>query len=192
MQKKYRVKDVIPTKLTDEEFVQICKQSFKESIIIYLFFIGISAALLIVLFFFAYNGVYYHLLTVFTLFSMVPSVMAFSMILGANPYEPSFVQEYLNCKSFKDWITYAERRDCISHAAIISKKITSENRKIVELCLDPMELRYFDEKFNVMRALSLKESYQKDIRFLKKKELKEDEAVIDLSGKEVVIYLKNC
>lgn len=191
MQKRYRVKSVIQTNLTDEEFVQICKQSFKESIIICSFFIGISAILLIVFFFFAHNGVYYHLLTVFTLFSMVPSVMALSMIFGMNPYDPSFVKEYLSCGSFKDWITYAERRDCISHAAIISKEITSEKRKIVELCLAPMELRYYNEESNVMRTFSLKERDKKNVRFLEDKELEEDEAIIDLSEKEVVIYLKN-
>lgn len=92
----------------------------------------------------------------------------------------------------KDWITYAERRNYISYSAIISKKITSENRKIVELCLNPMELRYFEEESNVMRVFSLKGNYQKDIRFLEIKEIKENETIIDLSGKEVMIYLKNC
>lgn len=50
----------------------------------------------------------------------------------------------------KDWITYAEKRDCISYSAIILKKITSKNRKVVELCLNSM----------VMRAFSLKGNYQ--------------------------------
>lgn len=192
MQQKYRVKKIIHSDLTDEQFVQICKQSFKESLIIRSFFVGINAILLIVFFSFAHNGAYYHLLTISTLFSMAPGVMSFSIILGVDPYGPSFVKEYLNCESFKDWITYAERIDCISHAAIISKKIISENSEIIELCVDPMELRYFDEYSNVMRAFSLKENVQGNIRFLENKELNEDEAIIDLSGKEVVIYLKNC
>lgn len=123
---------------------------------------------------------------------MVPSVMFFSMILGVNSYEPSFVKEYLSCESFKDWITYAERRDCISHAVIISKKITIKNRKIVELCLDPIELRYFDEESNVMRAFSLKERDKENIKFLEDKEFNEDEVIIDFSGKEITIYLRNC
>lgn len=38
-----------------------------------------------------------------------------------------------------------------------------------------MELRYFDEESNVMRAFSLKET----IRFLENKEIKENEAIID-------------
>lgn len=75
----------------------------------------------------------------------------------------------------KDWITYAEKRDCISHSAIILKKITSENRKVVELCLNSMELRYFDEESNVMRTFSLKGNYQ----ILENKEIKENEAIID-------------
>lgn len=192
MQKRYRVKGIHHSNLTDEEFIQICKQSFKESIISYSFFIGINAILLIVFFFFAHNGTYYHLLTVSTFFSMAPSVMALSMILGVNPYEPSFVKEYLSCESFKDWIIYAERRNCISYTAIISKKLINENRKIVELCLDPMELRYFDNESNVMRVFSLKENYQNNINFLENKDLKEDEAVIDLTGNEIAIYLRNC
>ena len=114
------------------------------------------------------------------------------MILGVNSYEPSFVKEYLSCESFKDWITYAERRDCISHAVIISKKITIKNRKIVELCLDPIELRYFDEESNVMRAFSLKERDKENIKFLEDKEFNEDEVIIDFSGKEITIYLRNC
>lgn len=42
-----------------------------------------------------------------------------------------------------------------------------------------MELRYFDEESNVMRAFSLKGNYQKDIRFLEIKEIKENETIID-------------
>lgn len=38
-----------------------------------------------------------------------------------------------------------------------------------------MELRYFDEESNVMRAFSLKGNYQ----ILENKEIKENEAIID-------------
>lgn len=65
----------------------------------------------------------------------------------STAWERYFISDH---DELKDWITYAEKRDCISYSAIILKKITSKNRKVVELCLNSM----------VMRAFSLKGNYQ--------------------------------
>lgn len=184
----YKVVKVIKNDISDNQFIDLCKCSFRKHIIVCTFLIVLCISLQFATYR-VWGGEEPPTIVWFiAMLSLFPGFIAL-MHLAGNMAGKGLIIERMECKSLKDWVVFAERQVCDPKGIILTKRLMSEDKEVVEVCLDSKELRCKNTKTGNVEIFCLDNPFKEEFVFKKKSELADDEIILDLSDKELIAYL---
>lgn len=177
--------------LSDTEFINLCKKSLYRTVAVCTVIISISILLWLGIIL-NYNNIEEAPITLSALgyFSTVPFLIAIMILMG-NLSGGGMLIEYLECKSIKDWVKFAERQVWKSDGTILSKRLEVDNKEIIEVCLESKELRCLNLNTGNIEIIELNNTFKEKVTFVEKDSLADNELQLDLSKEDIIAYVNS-
>ena len=183
----YKITKIIKSDMNNGEFIKMCKRSFRKTVAVCTFLIALCVLLWFAIGSYGSMEEAPHILVCCAMLFTLPGFVAL-MFLGGNMSGYGMIIEYLDCKSIKDWAIFAERNVCNPKGAILSKRLESEDKEVIEVCLNGKELRCRNIKTGNIEIFCLNETFKEKFTFKQNPKLADGEMILDLSGKELIAY----
>lgn len=124
--------------------------------------------------------------------SGVPAAFCFVMTFGNFVMRGSVLTRF-TCKTMEDWLAFADKYTLIPASIRLAQRLKVEEKEIVEVVLDSSELRCRNTNTDEIGIISFGEdtSFWKKFKFAEDLSLDDDEMVLDLSGKELVAFVRS-
>lgn len=185
---EFEIENVRQTEISDEEFIAMCKKSYKKitgiCFLILLAYIGIA----LLVFSDQSNNLFIKLFG----FGSIPGFISFVMLFG-NFSSYGIIQTYIDCKTIDDWILFAKTSTFIQDRIILAKYLQANKLRAIKLVsLNSHEMQCVDIETSKVKSLYFgNKKFFLIFRIRENHNLEPGKMEIDLTQDDMTAYISS-